>query len=236
MLECMCIVHVWGHECRLMHGRRNAVVKETSASPLGRLLQEGCWRAKLVACCYHTRRCPSSTQLLGFKKVQSQTLECLYIPVMLWVFCMPAGLYKAVSINHKNWSNLLKSVPVTIFRRPVLPCKMIWFSSFVTCAFILWRKNWIIVIEGLNMIWYINVFLGSTMWPSYTHSSHTLWKMSRMVLSDVQKVFHYRFFLKTVRCSQAGRITGCLETGSVSIVENRFSGKRPARRLAWMSS
>lgn len=158
MLECTCIVHVWGHKCRLMHGRRKAVVKETSASPLTRLLQEGCWRAKLVACCYHRQRRPSSTRLLGFKKVQSQTLtaavplECLYIPVMLWFFCTPAGLNKSVLINHKNWSNLLKSVPVTIFRRPVLPCKMIWFSSFVTCAFILWRKNWIIVIEGLNII------------------------------------------------------------------------------------
>lgn len=162
-----------------MHGRRKAVVKETSASPLTRLLQEGCWRAKLVACCYHTQMYPSSTHLLRFKKVQSQTLtapvllECLYIPVMLWFFCTPAELYKVVVINQKDWSNLLKSVPVTIFRRPVLPCKMISFSCFITCAFILWRKNWIIVIEGLNIIRYINVFLGSTMWPSYTLTHHT---------------------------------------------------------------
>lgn len=31
-------------------------------------------------------------------------------------------------------------------------------------------------------------------------------------------------------------LLAALKTGSVSIVENRFSGKRPARRLAWMSS
>lgn len=146
--------------------------------PFNQTAEEGCWRAKLVACCYHTRMYPSSSRLLRFKKVQSQTLtaavplECLYISVMLWFFCTPAGLYKAVGINHKQLSNLLKSVPVTIFRRPVLPCKMIQFSSFITCAFILWSKNWIIVTEGLNIIRYINVFSGSTMWPSYTLTHH----------------------------------------------------------------
>lgn len=209
--------------------------------PFNQTAEEGCWRAKLVACCYHTRLYLFKfyTPAWVWKGSESAAvpLECLYIPIMLWFFCTPVGLYKDLLINHKKWSTLLKSVPVSIFRRPVLPCKMIWFSSFITCAFILWRKNWIIVIEGLNIIRYINVFLGSTMWPSYTLTHHAhcekchvrFWVMS-------QKVFRYRFFKKQLDAHKRVVLLAALETGSVSIVANRFSGKCPARPLALMSS
>lgn len=213
-LECMCIVHVWGHKCRPKGCSEGNICLSFNQTAAGRML-EG------KACCllFHTWLCPSSTRLLRFKKVQSQmltvavALECVYIPVMLWFFCTPAGLYKAVVINHKNVSNLLKSFPVTIFRRPLLPCKMIWFRSFVTCAFILWRKNWIIVIKGLNIIRYINVFLGSTMWPSYTLAHYAHSEKCHVRFWVMSKKYSVTDFLKTVRCSQAGRITGCFGNG-----------------------
>lgn len=190
---------VWGHKCRPMHGGRKDVVKETSASPSTRLLRKDVGgQSSFLAVTVHD--CPSSTRLLGFKKVQSQTLtaavplECLYIPVMLWFFCTPAGLYKAVLINHKNVSNLLKYVPVTIFRRPVLPCKMIWFSSFVTSAFIFMEEKLDHCHRRLEYYTIHQCFLRQhNVAKLHTDSSRTLWKMSRTVLSDVQKVFPYRF-------------------------------------------
>lgn len=49
------LLNVWAYvhaclrtQCRLIHGGRGALVKETSASPLTRL-QGGCWRAKPVS-------------------------------------------------------------------------------------------------------------------------------------------------------------------------------------------
>lgn len=89
----------WMLECTCKQVQTDAWKKKSCSEgniclPFNQTAEEGCWRAKLVACCYHTRLCPSSTRLLRFKKVQSQTLtaavplECLYIPVMLIQSCI----------------------------------------------------------------------------------------------------------------------------------------------------
>lgn len=57
------LLNVWAYvraclraQCRLIHGGREVLVKETS--PLTRLLQGGWWRAKPLVCCYHAGLCP----------------------------------------------------------------------------------------------------------------------------------------------------------------------------------